>query len=137
MELGFLLLTDASEAHDGKVFVLGGGWNALRFPEVPAQWAFGIALGLDVAWDETNRRHEIEVAIEDPDGAGIADPFTVELEAGRPAGMPVGHEQRFVMSIGTSSTFSVWGPHAVVVRANGETLGRTRFYVMRIETPET
>ena len=43
--------------------------------------------------------------------------------------MPVGQEQRLVMSIATSATFTTSGPHAAVVLANGEEIGRARFYV--------
>ena len=43
--------------------------------------------------------------------------------------MPAGQEQRLVMSIGTTATFSTPGPHAAVVQVNGEELGRARFYL--------
>jgi hypothetical protein len=43
--------------------------------------------------------------------------------------MPPGQEQRLVMSIGTAATFTTAGPHAAVVQANGEEIGRARFYV--------
>ena len=57
MELGFLMLTDHSEALNGKVYAMGGGWNMLRFPQLPQEWGFGIAFAIDVPWDQTNRRH--------------------------------------------------------------------------------
>jgi hypothetical protein len=43
--------------------------------------------------------------------------------------MPAGQDQRLVMSIGTTATFSTPGPHAAVVQVNGEELGRARFYL--------
>jgi len=33
------------------------------------------------------------------------------------------------MSIGTAATFTTAGPHAAVVQADGEEIGRARFYV--------
>jgi hypothetical protein len=33
------------------------------------------------------------------------------------------------MSIGSSVTFTTAGPHAAIVQANGEEIGRARFYV--------
>jgi hypothetical protein len=56
MEIGFLMLADHSEAVNGKLYMVGGGWNVLRLPELPREWSFHIALGLDVSWDETNHR---------------------------------------------------------------------------------
>jgi hypothetical protein len=130
MKVGFLLLTDHSEAVNGKLYVNGGGWNVLRLPELPHEWAFHIALGIDVGWDETNRRHDLNVELHDPDGVELGEGLSAEFETGRPPGMPAGQEQRLVMSIATSATFSTQGPHAAVVKVNGEEIGRARFYLM-------
>lgn len=85
MELGFLMLTDHSEAVNGKLYMTGGGWNVLRFPELPHDWTFGIALGIDVAWDETNRSHELLLKIEDPDGLQLGE---ASRATSKPAGPP-------------------------------------------------
>ncbi len=135
MQIGFLLLADHSEAVNGKLYMTGGGWNVLRLPELPHEWGFHIALGIDVAWDETNTRHDLVVSIHDPDGIELGEGLSAEFETGRPPGMPAGQEQRLVMSIGTSVTFSTPGPHAAVVQVNGEELGRARFYLTEGQHP--
>ena len=114
MEIGFLMLADHSEAVNGKLYMVGGGWNVLRLPELPHEWGFHIALGLDVAWSETNQPHNLQVGIHDPDGVELSE----------------GLDQRLVMSIGTTATFSTPGPHAAIVQVNGEELGRARFYLI-------
>jgi hypothetical protein len=129
MRIGFMLLADHSEALNGKLYMTGGGWNVLRLPELPHDWGFHIALGIDVGWDETNRPHSLHLNIQDPDGVELGEGFSAEFETGRPPGMPAGQEQRLVMSIGTTATFSTSGPHAAVVRVNDEELGRARFYL--------
>ena len=88
MQVGFLLLADHSEAVNGKLYMAGGGWNVLRLPELPHEWGFHIALGLDVGWDETNTSHELLVNVHDPDGAELGEGLAAEFEAGRPPGMP-------------------------------------------------
>lgn len=130
MQLGFVLLTDYSESINGKLYAMGGGWNVLRLPELPQDWGFSIALGIDVAWEETNRMHELNVSVQDPDGVELGEGLSANFETGRPPGIPTGQEQRLVMSIGTTATFSTPGPHAAVVLVNDEELGRARFYVM-------
>ena len=102
MQVGFLLLADHSESVNGKLYMVGGGWNVLRLPELPHDWGFHIALGLDVGWDETNNHHDLLVNVHDPDGNELGEGLAAEFEAGRPPGMPAGQEQRLVMSIGTS-----------------------------------
>ena len=130
MNLGFMLLADHSEAVNGKLYMTGGGWNVLRLPELPHDWGFHISLGIDVGWDETNKRHSLHLNIQDPDGVELNEGFQAEFETGRPPGMPPGADQRLVMSIGTAASFSAAGPHAVVVQVNGEELGRARFYLL-------
>ena len=87
MEIAFLILTDYAESLNGKLYTLGAGWNVLRFPELPQDWRFTVGLGIDVAWDETNRRHGLEMLIQDPDGAELGEALSMEVEAGRPPGL--------------------------------------------------
>ena len=136
MELGFLLLSDHSESINGKVYAMGAGWNQLRFPELPYEFNFFIALGLDVPWDETNQQHTMTLHIEDPDGERLGDEFSLDFETGRPPGSVAGQDQRIVLSLGAQTVFSGAGPHAVVVKVGGEEIDRTRFYVMQMP-PET
>jgi hypothetical protein len=130
MNLGFMLLADHSEAVNGKLYMTGGGWNVLRLPELPHDWGFHIALGVDVGWEETNQRHALHLNIQDPDGNELGEGFQAEFETGRPPGIPPGADQRLVMSIGTATTFSTPGPHAAVVKVNDEEIGRARFYLL-------
>ena len=134
MDLGFLILTDSSEALNGKLYAMGAGWNMLRFPGLPQDLQFGIAFGIDVSWDETNERHSVGLRIEDPDGETLGDEFELDFETGRPPGLVPGQDQRIVLSLGAGVTFEKAGPHAVVMTAGDAEIGRTRFYVL--EVPE-
>lgn len=132
METGFILLSDKSEALNGKLYALGGGWNTLRFPSLPHSHPFCIGLGIDVAWGETDEPHRLELRIEDPDGANLADPFSLEFEANRPEGLIPGLDQRLVMSLETVQTFNVQGPHAAILTIDGKEIGRSRFQVVQV-----
>ena len=134
MEVPFLILTDHSEAVNGKLYAIGAGWNMLRFPELPQDLQFGIAFGVDVPWSETNQPHDLTLRIEDPDGERLGDEFTLEFETGRPPGLVPGQDQRIVLSLTASISFTTAGPHAVVMSAGETEIGRSRFYVL--ETPE-
>jgi hypothetical protein len=137
MRIAFLLLTDYSESLNGKLYTLGAGWNILRFPELPQEWRFSVGLGVDVPWDETNRRQGIQVVIQDPDGTELGDELSMEVEAGRPAGLQAGQDQRMVISINLGATFETPGPHAVVVRSGDDELQRSRFYVVQVPQDAT
>ena len=88
MNLGFVLLSDYSEAVNGKLYLTGGGWNVLRLPELPHDWSFHIGLGIDVAWHETNDPHELVVTVQDPDGNELGEGLTANFETGRPPASP-------------------------------------------------
>ena len=132
MEIAFLILTDYAESLNGKLYALGAGWNVLRFPELPQDWRFTVGLDIDVAWDETNRRHGLEMLIQDPDGAELGEALSMEVEAGRPPGLQAGQDQRMVIAFNVGATFEAAGPHAVVVRSDDEELERSRFYVVQV-----
>jgi hypothetical protein len=132
MEIGFLMLTDHSEVLNGKVYAMGGGWNMLRFAALPVDHRFGIAFGVDVAWDETNQRHGLTLEIQGPDGERLGDELSFEIETGRPPGSVAGQDQRVVISFDANASFVSAGPHAVVIRAAEREVGRSRFYVAEV-----
>ena len=135
MQIAFLLLSDYSESLNGKLYALGAGWSVLRFPEFPQEWRFSVGLGIDVAWDETNQRQSIQLAVQDPDGVLLGDEISMEFEAGRPAGLQAGQDQRMVISVNVGARFEAAGPHAVVISSGDEEIARSRFYV--VEAPQT
>jgi hypothetical protein len=135
LELGFLLLADHSEALNGKLYAMGAGWNMLRAPELPFEWSFGIALGIDVSWDETNRKHTLELEIVGPDGERLGDAFELQFETGRPPGAVPGQDQRIVLCLGTRQTFETAGPHRARVSVGGTEIGGSRFYLVHMPVP--
>ena len=62
-----ILLCDAAQATDGKLNMLGAGWNVIGPQPAP----FAIALLIDVPWDETGRSHYFELTLVDADGRPV------------------------------------------------------------------
>lgn len=90
-----MLLADAAQAVDGKLYILGGGWSIAG----PGAVSMAIALKLEVPWDRTNERHHWQLDLVDGDGHPVlvqtgegAAPLNVagELEVGRPVGVAPG-----------------------------------------------
>lgn len=97
-----ILLCDAAQAIDGKLYLLGAGWNTIGPNPAP----FAIALLLDVSWDEANRSHHFDLRLLDADAQPIFTPgsdlpVTVggDFEVGRPAGVREGSELRMPFAI--------------------------------------
>jgi hypothetical protein len=88
-----VLLCDYAEAVNGKLYVMGGGWNVAFAADQPMNAA--LAMLVIVPWDRTNQKHELRVELVDGDGnvvdvQGREVRFTGEFELGRPPGIKPG-----------------------------------------------
>lgn len=86
-----ILLADAAQVAEGKLYILGGGWTDTGPNPAP----MAIAIKIDIPWDETNRRHRWELTLVNEDSKPIMvgdKPIGLsgEFEAGRPPGHRVG-----------------------------------------------
>jgi len=88
-----LLLADAAQAVDNKLYILGGGWSITG----PDPSPFAIALKIEVPWDQTNMRHEWRLELLTADGqpvipSGAEQPLIIggQFEVGRPPGLSRG-----------------------------------------------
>jgi hypothetical protein len=89
-----VLLCDFAEEINGKLYVMGAGWDRLAANN-PSQIA--VAISLDVPWDQANRPHDIKLELLDEDGNVVTPPDSDEplaiggkIEVGRPAGTAPG-----------------------------------------------
>jgi hypothetical protein len=97
-----MLLCDAAEAVNGKLYILGGGWSQLLLPDHPANMS--LAIRIEVPWHEANDPHRVIAKLVDADGGDVAIPppgasedvepvpvrNEVTVETGRPAGLAPG-----------------------------------------------
>ena len=90
-----MMLADSAQAVEGKLYILGGGWN-ITGPE-PSPSA--LAIHVDVPWDLANVRHPWKLELVDSDGEPVmvstplgeqALVLQGEFEVGRPPGVTPG-----------------------------------------------
>jgi len=92
-----MLLADAAQAVNGKLYVLGGGWSITG----PQPTPMALAVKLEVPWDRANLKHAWRLELLDEDGAPVEVPgppggelqplqLGGELETGRPPGLKPG-----------------------------------------------
>lgn len=62
-----MLLCDAAQVADGKLYILGGGWSMTGPDPVPS----AVALKFEVDWNEAGRTHHWELFMEDGDGRPV------------------------------------------------------------------
>ncbi len=99
-----MLLADAVQAVNGKLYILGGGWSVTGPEPAPS----AIAIKIDVPWDESNKKHPFRLALIDGDGQALVVPTPIgarpveivgEFEAGRPAGLKPGTPLDVVLAL--------------------------------------
>jgi len=90
-----MLLCDAAQVADGKLYVLGGGWSLVGPDPVPS----AVAVKVDVDWHEAGIDHHWELFLEDADGRPVlidtpdgAQPLEVrgDFKVAQPHGVPEG-----------------------------------------------
>jgi hypothetical protein len=101
-----MMLADAAQVSDNKLYILGGGWSIAHGANPMA-----LAIKIGVPWDQANRSHSwsIELLSEDGQPVTIADPngerplrIEGKFEVGRPPGLKPGTplDVPLAMSIG-------------------------------------
>lgn len=89
-----MLLADAAQAIENKLYVIGGGWSILR-GQIPT----ALAILIKVPWDQTNTKHQLKLELVDSDGNAVQlagplgeQPVIIEneFEVGRPPGVARG-----------------------------------------------
>ena len=102
-----MLLADYAVVSDGKLTVVGGGWSQTG----PEPASFGIALLIQVPWDQANTVHSFSVELLDADGVPVvvdadddeqAVAFGGEFEVGRPPGLKPGTPLDFPVAVNST-----------------------------------
>jgi len=97
-----MLLADFVQAVQGKLYVLGGGWSVTG----PGAVQMGIAVKIEVPWDQANLQHAFRLTLVDADEQpvlvpGAEQPIQVEgqFEVGRPPGLKPGSPLDFALAV--------------------------------------
>ncbi len=125
-----LLVADYAEAVNGKLYIMGGGFDTLWGPQFPHVVRFAFAALLKVPWNDTNRRLPVKGWVETKDGETLDWNMQGELEAGRAPGQRGGDAQIMVAG---PVIFEVTEPTEFVL--NVQFAGDQRSVPLRITTP--
>ena len=135
MEIEWLILADSAQVVGNKLYLLGGGWDRISLnKDIPQR--FAIAIAVKVPWGETNKRHtfELEVLSEDQsteESKSIAK-IQGQFEVGRPAGIPVGKDQRIQLAIDMGLKIDSPGTKRIVASIEGAVPKELQFDVVSI-----
>jgi hypothetical protein len=121
----FLFLANYAEIQNGLLYASGAGWSELYRGKLPPESQppvshFAIAMSVLVPWEETNQAHHLTIQIE-PEGEGDAlSRVEMDVEVGRPPGLPSGIEQRAMVALTVNIPFPKAGNYLIVAQVSGE-----------------
>lgn len=134
------LLADAVQASQGKLFVLGGGWDVLTVRSLPARHpSMGIGLRVRVPWGWPGESVRLDVELQDEDGKSVLPgSLSAPVPVRRPDHLPEGQDLTVVRALTfTNVIFRNEGAYSFVVSIDGEVKERLRFMVrVRVAKPE-
>ncbi|MCS6803093.1 MAG: hypothetical protein RMM58_14925 [Chloroflexota bacterium] len=133
------ILADGAQEANGKLYILGGGWDTLysrSFPFVHPQLA--LAIKLVIPWGATAHPHELLVALVDEDGASLLpEPPRLQFNVGRPPHAEPGEEVSMPVTITLNQlTIAQPGRYTVLLHVDGRIIARTSFRASRLTLQE-
>jgi len=119
MQIQHTLIADHADIVNGKLYLMGGGWDVFHSAELPATIRMSVVVGVRIEWEETNKRHPVVVIIEDDDGQMLAK-IEGAMQVGRPANLPAGGSQLSQMAANLPLNVKHYGGYRVRVTAGDE-----------------
>lgn len=126
-------MADAVQAADGKLYILGGGWDTLYVGELPARHP-ALAIGLRVRIPSSHGERPVRVTVDlhDADGRSLfpGGALLHEFTSGRPGGLPDGSDVGVVRALTFQNlAFEREGAYSFVVSIDDHLADRLSFTV--------
>jgi hypothetical protein len=126
VEIDYAILAEHAEVANNKLYLMGGGWDTMAVPDVPATVRLTMVAGVRVDWDETNVQIPMSVRVTDEDAQEVLR-IDGSMNVGRPPQLVGGSSQlsqmTFVLNMGLPRfggyqvTFQAGAGDAVISRS--------------------
>jgi hypothetical protein len=126
-EIDFLILADRAEAVNGKVYMMGGGWDRIQVPDFSSPQSISLAIGVLVPWNATNRNYNLKIRIESEDATELAA-MEMTLNTGRPPNLGLAESQRVVLAFNLQLKIPSPGTYVINGFIDDGLLKRVVFY---------
>ncbi|MBI3321714.1 MAG: hypothetical protein HYZ91_05550 [Candidatus Omnitrophica bacterium] len=124
MKLDFAFLADAANVSQGKFYVLGGGFDRILAPSVPATHSYmTLLMRFALEPSELEKPHNLEVRLLDADGRKVhvvQNEFIARRQSESESWRPHGHI--FTLNLVTAK-FEAFGDYSLEIFVDGSHLG--------------
>ena len=128
-EIEFAILADRAEGLNGKLYMMGGGWDQFNVSDFRQPLQFGLAIGLLVPWHQTNEPLPLSVIFEHEDGNQVMPPFQVNVQTGRPPTAKKGQALRSIVAINALMQLPGPGGYRVTASLGPDNVRKVSFWV--------
>ena len=133
--LEFLMLADRAEVLNGKLYVMGGGYDRRTIDNMDVPLTLSMVVGVLVPWNLTNQPHTIRLTLQTEDGTTVGQQVQGQLTVGRSAQAISGQMFRVMTVVNVTTPLPRLGAYRVIATLdNGDSKAAT-FYAVSSETP--
>jgi hypothetical protein len=117
MKVEYVVLADAAQAVNGKLYILGGGWSVYRCATFPSPIQIAIAMSVTFTANEAGMRVPLSIVIADEAGVPIVPEMKGQIEAGQPLpDLPKGVTHRLPFAANMGILIPRAGRYTIMVR---------------------
>lgn len=134
-QVEFVILADRAEVLNGKLYMMGGGWDRLTLADLSQPTGINFAVGLQIPWNFTNQELTLTLSVESEDGQGVHGDLRGSVNVGRPPDAIPGQSFHFVLAAGAPIKFPQYGGYRVVAAVGDGDPNQMIFYIVSPRTP--
>lgn len=127
----YLILADTVEALNGKLYMMGGGWDTMQVRDLSRPIPLSFACGVEIPWNVTDDDHTLAIGIRNADGTEIAPPLSVTFRTGRPPTLERGASMHLPFAVKGEFPFPAFGAYTITATVDGAAPGRVFQFFMR------
>ena len=134
VSIEFIMLTDHAEVKNGKLYMMGGGYDRRFIDDIKAPVTLSTVIGVLIPWNLTNQPHNVKLRVETEDGAAVGPEVQGDLTVGRSPQAISGQTFRVMSVVNITLPLPQLGGYKVIASlSNGESK-TTAFYAVSADT---
>lgn len=134
--IDFLILADRAEAINGKLYMMGGGWDRLNLSDLTQPAPISLAVGILIPWGQTNTDHRLDIWLEHEDGTQVKPQINAVVNSGRPPHSVKGQQFRTMIAINGAWSFPAAGTYRFMARLGDAPVKSYVFHVLPVAQPK-
>jgi hypothetical protein len=129
-EVEFILVADKAEVVNGKLYMIGGGFDQIGIGNFEEPAVFSLAIGLTIPWHFANLRIPLNVVMAHEDGAEVAT-INIQIVSGRPPNSIAGQDFRTMIAFEGKWPLPDAATYGVTARFGETSMKKIRFHVLQ------